>query len=161
MAELTPENAEKFARKIFLNDRVKKEGEWHIFHSKAVADTALLLSGESYVDRLLLQEASWLIDIGQTIGNNVNHPLRSLEMAKEEFELSEKLKDCIINHESTNEPICDEARIIQIADKVSILRPELVKLFCKYSRVNPLEKEWNIKFLESLTSKLPDLLRKI
>jgi len=161
MIELTPENAESFARKIFVNDRVKKESEWHIFHSKAVEETALLLAEGSYVDRDILREAAWLIDIGQTIGNDVNHPLRSLEIAREEFELPGKLKDCIINHENLNEPLCDEARIIQIADKVSVLRPELINLFCKYSKVNPLEKEWNIKFVNRILKGIPDLLRKL
>lgn len=161
MTELTPENAEKFARKVFENDRVKKEGEWHIFHSKAVEDAALLLARGHDLDEHVLREASWLIDVGRTIGNDINHPLRSLEMAREEFVLLDKLKDCIINHESSGEPVCEEAKIIQIADKVALLRPEFLELFLKYSKTNPLEKEWNIKFLESILCSIPDLLRKI
>jgi HD superfamily phosphodiesterase len=161
MTELTPENAEKFARSIFENDPVKKEGEWHIFHSKAVEETALLLAGKSEIDRALLREASWLINIGETISNGEGHPLRSLDMAKEEFELPEKLKDCIINHEELANPVCEEAKIIQVADKLSILKPEIIELFYKYSSENSTEKEWNIKFLESFLSKIPNLLRRI
>ena len=161
MADLTPENAENFARKIFENDKVRKEGEWHIFHSKAVEETALFLAKRRDVDKSILKEASWLIDVGRTIGGDIGHPLRSLELAKGEFELPDKLKDCIINHEISGNHMCDEAKIIQIADKVSVLRPEFLELFQKYSKVNPMEKEWNIKFVDSVLSSIPDLLRKM
>jgi len=107
----TAKSAEEFARKMFQKDKSEEDREWHIFHSKSVGDAALILAGSRKVDKELLKIAGWLHDIGQTASMD-DHALHSLKMAEKEFEISEKLKDCILNHGNSGKPVCEEAKSI-------------------------------------------------
>ncbi len=158
---LTLESAEEFARKVFLNDKTSEDRNWHLFHSKAVGDCAILIAGKKKVDKNLLKIAGWLHDIGQTM-NIEGHAALSVKMAEKEFEIDDKLKDCILNHGSNGSPECQEAKLIYIADKVFMINPEFVKLFMKDSVNKPADKKKkDIDFAKKLLSKAEELLEKI
>lgn len=161
MNKPTPESAEKFARKAFLNDKTPEDRDWHLFHSKAVGDCAIILAGKEKVDKKLIKIAGWLHDIGQIVSME-DHASRSLKMAEKEFEINDKLKDCIINHGNHGEPVCEEARLINISDKVSMLNPEFIKLFMKDSANKPSDKKVkDIDFVKSMLSNAGNLLENI
>jgi len=157
----TPEVAEEFARKAFLKDKTNEDREWHLFHSKSVGDAALILAESKKVDKELLKIAGWMHDIGQTVSMD-DHASYSLKLAEKEFEISDKLKDCILNHGNSGKPVCEEAKLINIADKVSMLNPEFVKLFMKDSANKPADKKKkDINFVKMMLSKAGELLEKI
>jgi putative nucleotidyltransferase with HDIG domain len=161
MNKPTPKSAEEFARKAFLKDKTPEDRDWHIFHSKAVGDTALILAEGKKVNRDVIRIAGWLHDIGQTISID-NHAALSLEMAEKEFEMDEKLKDCILNHGSGGNPVCEEAKLIFIADKVFMLNPKFVELYMKDTVGKPPEKKKkDLDFARKLLSKASELLEKI
>jgi putative nucleotidyltransferase with HDIG domain len=162
--KLSSEIAEKFARRMFEKDKNEEEKEWHIFHSKSVGDTALILAENKKVDKELLKIAGWLHDIGQTVSLE-DHAINSLKLAEKEFEISEKLKDCILNHGNSGNPICEEAKLINIADKVSMLNPAFLSLLVKYTAKKPTRKEkgniTDTSFIKMMLSKAGDLLENI
>jgi len=161
MDKPTPKTAEEFARKAFLKDKTPEDRNWHIFHSKAVGDCSIILAGSKKVDKGLLKIAGWLHDIGQTISMD-DHAAHSLKMAEKEFEIDDKLKDCILNHGNHGEPVCEEAKLINIADKVSMLNPEFIKLFLKDTANKPADKKKkDMDFIKSMLSKAGELLEKI
>jgi putative nucleotidyltransferase with HDIG domain len=161
MDKPTPKTAEEFARKAFLKDKTPEDMRWHLFHSKAVGDCAILIAGKKKVDKELLKIAGWLHDIGQTISMD-DHAAHSLKIAEKEFEMDEKLKDCILNHGSNGSPICEEAKLIFIADKVFMLNPKFVELYMKDTVGKPPEKKKkDLDFARKLLSKASELLEKI
>lgn len=131
---LTPQVAEKIAREKFANVKDDEDREWHVLHSKAVGETALILAGNKNVDRETLLVAGWLHDIGR-IEQDEEHGKRSVDILEREgYELSEELKDCILEHGNKGNPGTEEGKIIKAADKISCLRPELVSLLVRYNK---------------------------
>ena len=119
-----------------------------------------MLAEDKKVDRELIIIAGWLHDMGKImeLENHAQHSLEVLE--KNGFEVSKKLRDCIINHGSNGNPECEEAKLIQFADKISILHPELVKILVKYSfKKTNSEKEKDLDFIRKLLNQCIDVLR--
>jgi len=156
MKSLTPKIAEDFAKKLFSQLTNIEDRAWHLLHSKSVAATALILVGNRKIDKETLEIAGWLHDIGSVISRE-GHAKKSIELLeKESFELSEKLRDCILEHGNGGNPKTEEGKIIKVADKVSILHPEIVKMLlsCNKGKI----KEEDLNFIRKLTSGAVELL---
>lgn len=157
---LTPKTAEEYARKLFEKEN-EEDRAWHLLHSKLVGEIAVLLSKGKKVDKNLILTAGWLHDIGQIEGFD-DHAVKGLKLAEKQFEISPSLKDCILNHGSGGNPECEEAKLIFLADKISMLHPEFLEFFMKYSAKktgNPKKKD--LDFVKSMLSKVGDLLEKV
>jgi len=157
--QLTPTLAEAFAKQKLQEIKDEEAREFQLSHTKAVVEAALILSGDKSIDKDALEAAAWLHDIGYTISreNHAEHSLKILE--KEGFEINEKLKDCILNHGNSGNPISEEAKILKIADKASALNPEILKIFKKYSSSKSKEeKQKDMDFIKATTDKGLELL---
>lgn len=157
MEKLTVEKAKKIAKEHFSKIEDKEQAEMKLIHSKTVAEAALIIARDRKVDREILQIAGWLHDIGQAIEVD-NHAEHSLKLLKN-YEVSEKLKDCILNHGNNGKPKTEEGKIIQIADKVSVLDKEMTKFMF---RNNPGKiKEDYFSFFKMLAEKAIEMLGKV
>lgn len=92
-------------------------------------------------------------------GSREEHAQHSIEILEKEYEMSETLKDCILNHGTNEKPKTEEGKIMQVADKVCMLNPELVSLLLKYSlKKNKEEKEKDLEFIRKMCNKAVNLL---
>jgi putative nucleotidyltransferase with HDIG domain len=151
--------AEEFARRTF-EKLAEEEREFNKIHAKAMLETADILSNDKKVDRELIEMACWLHDIGKTVAidNHAEHSLKILE--QEGFEVSEKLKDCIINHGSDGNPQCLEAKLIQIADKNFVINPKITEVIANFTlKKSNDEKDKDLEFIRKLANKAVDLLK--
>lgn len=126
--KLNVKNAEKFCKETFEKHLKGRELEWRIKHCKLVWHCCKLLVKDNKNKKIkikALKIASWLHDIGR-VHDDKEHPQKSLELIKQEFEKLDKVtEDCILNHSSVSRPETEEGKIFQIADKLSLLSPEL------------------------------------
>ena len=153
----TPQTAEQFARKILNKIEKPDNREFSIIHSKAVGETALLLAQGKNIDKDTLVIAAWLHDIGYSIKDK-DHAQHSLEILKNEgFEISETIKDCILNHGSSKNPQTQEGKIFQIADKVCILNKDILKVFLKHNKGKIKQEDFD--FLKMMTTRAVELLK--
>ena len=127
--KLTAKSAERFAKSCFKKIKGEDEYEFHQLHSDGVVKTALKLAEGKKVDKNILIISGWLHDTGRSIGKE-GHAENSFKLAEQKFgKLPEKIKDCILNHGRSGKPKSKEAKIIQIADKLSIVEdPRIFKL---------------------------------
>ncbi len=147
MIKLTPFIAQKFAKEKILEIKKEEDREFVLIHTKTVVECAKLLGENRNIDLDLLEIAAWLHDIGYSQEGHAQLALKILE--KERFEISENLKDCIINHGTKGNPLCEEAKILKIADKLSMVNPEMLKIIIKYSlKKNKDEKEKDLEFIK-------------
>lgn len=125
--------AEELARTYFA-----RSGRHKAFleaHCKAVRDCALLLAEGKDLDTQVLEEAAWLHDIGysrvQQDGSDMKkHPDYSIGILNEEgYQISDKLRDCILNHGIDQQPETEEGKIFRIADKAAIFDLDTLKVF--------------------------------
>ncbi len=155
--KLTVAEAEKFARKVFSRYKNKEDKEFYVAHSRAVAETASILASRKKVDKDVLIMAGWLHDIGSIVDRK-NHAEHSIELLeKEDYILSEKLKDCILNHGRSKHPTTVEGKIFRIADKASVFRPELLQSVVD-TKGNVVKDE-DLDFLEMCASRATSLLK--
>jgi len=157
--KLTPKIAEEFAKQKLNEIKPKEDADFDLVHAEGVVRTALLLSEGKKVDKELIAIASWLHDIGKTIeeGSHAENSISILE--KENFEISEKLRDCILNHGTNGKPNCEEARIINIADKASIIDRDMLKVIKNYTlNKNKVDRKEDLQFVKKLANGGADLL---
>jgi putative nucleotidyltransferase with HDIG domain len=157
MKTLTPKTAEEFAKKIFNEKMYGLEKDFITRHSKGVLKTCVKLSKGKKVDVGKLKVASWLHDIGRAISIK-NHAKISVEIAEKEFGgLDEIIKDCILNHGNSGNPETKEGKIIQFADKLSILNDyELIKMIFSKEKY----KEKSIGFIKMVCDDFLDILER-
>lgn len=156
---LTPKIAEEFAKQKYKEIKPKEDADFNLVHAKAVVRTALLLSKNKKLDDNLIAIASWLHDIGKSIkeGSHSENSIKILE--KENFEISDKLRDCILNHGTNGKPSCEEARIINIADKASIIDRDMLKVIAKYTlKKTKSERKADLEFIKKLANGGAELL---
>jgi len=122
MAEqLTEQSAKQFANEIYRKMKGGVEKRFLIQHTKGVVKTSVNLAKGKQVDLEALKIAGWLHDIGRSV-NIEGHAELSVKLAEEKFgELNPIVKDCILHHGSTKDPETKEGKIIQLADKLSIM----------------------------------------
>ena len=149
MVNLTIEKAEEIAKETANKMKDEEEREFFILHSKAVGDVALILAEKKDVDKEMLRIAGWVHDIGK-VGGFEGHAKVSVEMLEKDYELDDKLKDAILNHGSKDKPETEEGKVIQVADKVCFLNPEVVSLLVKYN--DKKIKQGDIDFLKKMVN---------
>jgi len=146
--------AEKFAKKVFGGKYKGIDLKLNMLHCKSVLKCCLALSKGMNVDIASLKTAAWLHDIGR-VESKEAHAAKSVEMAEKEFgNLDFTIKDCILNHGSSENPETTEGRIFQLADKMSIMLPEA---FIFYARQ---DKEGALKLLKKSTDKFIGIAEK-
>lgn len=117
--KLNLKNTEEFAKKIFSDKLRGSDLDWTLMHCELVLKTCILLSENKDVDIESLKIASWLHDIGRTEISK-GHAEKSLEIAEKEFgELNPIIKDCLLNHGSSENPETKEGKIFQLAVMLS------------------------------------------
>lgn len=160
LKRLDSQIAEEFARKIF-EKLPEEDREFNKIHVKAMIEAVEILSKDKKIDVELTETACWLHDIGKTIEIE-NHAVHSIEiLEKEGFEITDKLKDCILNHATGGNPQCLEARLIQIADKAFVINPEILEIINNFSlKKSPEEKNKKLEFIKKLANRAVDLLEK-
>lgn len=116
--------AEKFAKKVFGTKFKGIDLKLNLLHSKSVLKCCIALSKGKNADTASLKIAAWLHDIGR-VESQEAHAIKSVEIAEKEFgNLSPIIRDCILNHGYSEKPETTEGRIIQLADKMSVMLPE-------------------------------------
>jgi putative nucleotidyltransferase with HDIG domain len=158
---LNPQIAEEFARRTFEKLPLEEDREFNKTHAKSMVETVEILANGKKVDIELIETACWLHDIGKTVEMD-NHAIHSLEiLEKEEFEINEKLKDCILNHGNGGNPQCLEAQLIQIADKACMINPKIIEILTNFTMNKPNEeKTKDLEFVRKLLNNAVDLLKK-
>jgi putative nucleotidyltransferase with HDIG domain len=157
MQPLTPLTAEEFAKKLYEEKMHGLEKRFIIRHSQQVMETCLKLAESKNVDLEKLKIASWLHDIGRT-EQDKGHAEKSVEIAEKEFGfLDETIKDCILNHGNSKSPQTEEGKIIQFADKLSILNDyEIIKMAFE----KPEYKERSVGFLKMVCDDFLEMLER-
>jgi len=158
MKPLTPETAEEFALEVFKNKmKAGVEKRFIIQHTKGVLKTSLALAKSKKVDLESLKIACWLHDIGRTVSIE-NHAEISINLAEEKFgKLNKTITDCIKNHGSSKNPETQEGRIIQLADKLSIMNDfKLFKIIFSKEKY----KEKSIEMIEYVSKDLIEVLKR-
>jgi len=158
MAEkLTEESARQFAENLFKSKMKGLEKRFIIQHTKGVIKTALNLAKGKKVDLESIKIAGWLHDVGRAV-NIENHAEISVKLAEENFgALNDVVKDCILNHGSSKNPQTKEGKIIQLADKLSIMND--FKLF-KIVFAKEKYKEKSIEMVKMVSDDLIEVLKR-
>lgn len=137
--KLVVENAEEFFKKEIQNIKNNKLREFLRIHTNSVKESVLILSKNKSLDIETLIVASWVHDIGYVRGEK-DHAESSLNILEEaNFEVDEKLRDCILNHGNDKKPKTLEGKIFQMADKISIFDNRLLSILI--SDPSHIEKE--------------------
>lgn len=121
MVALTKESAKKFVFEEFAKMKPSVEKKFLVQHTKGVVKTALKLAKNKKVDKKSLEIACWLHDVARSIQSE-NHAQLGVKMVKDKFgKINSIIEDCIVNHGSSKDPQTEEGKIIQVADKLSIM----------------------------------------
>lgn len=157
MKNLTSKTAEEFAKNLYENKMQGLEKRFILMHSQGVMETCLKLAKDKRVDLEKLKIASWLHDIGRT-EQDEGHAEKSVEIAEKEFgTFDETVKDCILNHGNSKNPKTEEGKIIQFADKLSILNDfEIIKMAFE----KPKYKDKSIVFLNMVCEDFIEMLKR-
>ena len=150
MKNLSLKFAEEFSKEIFgkMNE---EERDFRLVHVKAMIDSVKILSQNENLDLKSLKIACWLHDIGYSISEE-NHALHSLEiLRKNNIKINSVIEDCILNHGSKTIPKTKEGKIMQIADKISLLNPRILELLKNYSlKKNLEERKKDFEFIKKM-----------
>lgn len=148
--DLAEKEAEQLAREYFLQSG--KHREFLEVHCKAVYEAVQILAEGKSLDEETLKIAAWVHDIGYVRGQK-SHAEHSLNMLEERgYEISDTLKDCILNHGTDKQPETEEGKIFRIADKAAVYDQDTLKVFLIY----PKEA---LKLLETLQDGALELLK--
>ena len=155
--KLTLKDARRIRDKYWKKVTDKQSREFHLLHSESISTTIILLAKDRHVDINILKIAALVHDIGYSVRKET-HPLHSVEiLEKEGYILSDKLKDCILNHSTGSSPKTVEGKLFQTADKADIFNPVIISVIAKYNKKNI--KDGDLKFLESVSAKAIGLLK--
>ena len=155
--ELTIEKAKEISHEYLSKVEDKKLKEFLLVHSSKVSETAVLIGKIKKLDTEVLEIAGFIHDIGYSM-NEQNHSQHSLNILKKQnFEISEKLKDCILNHGVDGNPKTREGEIFQMADKISIIDQDTLAVFLRDNQMTNEEKG----FLEMMLSNSLKFLAKL
>jgi len=157
---LTIQIAKQIAQSELDKIKDRESRDFHKAHEKAVVACSKLLAQSRKIDNEVLEIAGWLHDIGKSIENE-NHAQHSIEiLEKQGYEISEILRDCILNHGTHDIPNTEEGKIIHIADKLSTINKDIVKILAKYSLKKDKEsKDKDLEFIRKLANQGIDLLK--
>ncbi len=157
MIKLNPESAKELALKYLGGLKDKEEQEFNIVHTNAVVEIASLLGKRANVNIDDLIIASWVHDIGKSVGVS-GHAKHSMDLLiKEGCILSPVIEDCVLNHSTGSVAATREGKIIQAADKLSILSIPILELLLKQDKIL----ETDIEFITKMTNGSVEHLRHI
>ncbi|MEI6396801.1 MAG: HD domain-containing protein [Candidatus Taylorbacteria bacterium] len=157
MIKLNPESAKKLALKYLGGLKDKEEQEFNIIHTNAVVEIASLLGKRANVNVDDLIIASWVHDIGKSVDVS-GHAKYSIDLLiKEGYILSPVIEDCVLNHGTGSVATTREGKIIQAADKLSILSIPILELLFKQKKIL----ETDIEFITKMTNGSVDHLKRI
>lgn len=157
MNKLSLVSAKSLAEKYIGTIEAPDSREFCLLHTKAVVKILSILTNYRDIDKQLLKICGWVHDIGYSI-NQENHAQHTLEiLEKEDYEINDTLKDCILNHGVAGKPATHEGRLMQAADKISFLNPDMVEVFIKNNKYKI--KDEDIDFLKSMCDKAIEYLK--
>jgi len=114
MKKLTFEDARRLCFEYFNKLEDREQADFLILHSKNASETAVMIA-QNRPDMNLnietLRIAGFVHDIGYFIEEE-NHAEHSIELLEKEYELDEKLRDCILNHGTGSVTKIEEGKII-------------------------------------------------
>jgi putative nucleotidyltransferase with HDIG domain len=157
MKKLTTKIAKSIALKYFRKDKNKIEKEFALIHAEAVAKISKLLAKRLNANISVVESCAWVHDIGKIIEieNHAKHSLILLE--KEKIEITSLIKDCILNHGTSGKPLFLEAKILQMADKMSILSIPVLKLILEQKKIP----ESDVEFVNKMTTSSVNYLKNL
>jgi HD superfamily phosphodiesterase len=157
MKKLTPESAKEIAEKYFLKHKDKAEQDFIRIHSSAVAEIGVILAKKFKADVSIVEVAAWIHDIG-TVIERTNHANHSLDLLKKEgFEVDALIEDCVLNHGTGGDPKSEEAKLLQMADKLSILSILVLKLLLDQEGILPSD----VEFVNKMTTGAVEYLKRL
>ena len=159
MKKLTIKNAKELSEKYLLKNR--EIDPYHFIHTLKVVQAVKIISKNKKLDNKTLEICAWLHDIGYSIGNlpnrAPNHAKNSVKiLIKDGFEVTDKIKDCILNHGSNGNPKTKEGKILQIAVKFNIIDKDFLDYL-----INGKSKDNKIEFLKYRTDSVVKMLKKL
>jgi HD superfamily phosphodiesterase len=147
MKKFTHRTAKLTAEKYFKKRKDKEEQDFARVHTKAVVEIGVILAKKFKVDISAVEISGWVHDIGSTVERN-NHAKHSLNLLeKEGFDVNPLIKDCILNHGTDGKPESKEAKILQMADKLSILSIPVLNILFKQKTISNSD----IEFVNKMT----------
>ena len=157
MKKLTPKLARLTAGKYFKKHKDREGQNFARVHSTAVTEISMILASKYNASVSTVEISGWLHDIGSTVErfDHAKHSLALLE--KDGFEISPLIKDCILNHGTVGKPESKEAKILQMADKLSILSIPVLKLLFQQKEILPSD----IEFINKMTDGALTYLKKL
>lgn len=159
MKKLTIKNARELAERYLLKN--KEVDPYHYIHTLKVVQAVKIICKGRKLDKKTLEICAWLHDIGYSSGNLNNrdpaHPENSIKILMNEgYEVTDKIKDCILNHGSNKHPKTKEGKILQIAVKFNIIDKDFLDYL-----INGKSKEDKIKFLEYRADSAIKMLKRL
>ncbi len=159
MKKLTIKNARKLAEKCLLKNR--EIDPYHFIHTLKVVQAVKIISKNKKLDEETLEICAWLHDIGYSMGNlpnrDPNHAENSIRILIDNgFEVTDKIKDCILNHGSNRNPKTKEGKILQIAVKFNIIDKDFLDYL-----INGKSKDNKIEFLKYRADSAIKMLKKL
>jgi HD superfamily phosphodiesterase len=156
MKNLGLTEAKKIAQDILGQLSPTSRRDFLLIHSEKVGKTAGLIAQKLQIDDKLFEIAGWVHDIGYA-RNSENHGDFAIPLLEElGYEVSEALKDCILNHGNGKNPKTSEGRIFQLADKLSIFDFATIETILNHGDF-PMKKD-DINFLKMMSEKSFELL---
>lgn len=159
MKKLNKRIAKKLAKKYLL----KKDNidPYHFIHTLKVVQAIKIIGKRKKLDMNLLEICAWVHDIGYSISNSPNndpiHAKNSIKLLiKEGYEVTDKIKDCILNHGSRGNPKTKEGKILQIAVKFNIIDKDFLQYLIDERAYGK-----EVKFLKKRTDSAVKMLKKL
>jgi HD superfamily phosphodiesterase len=157
MKKLTPKTAKLIAQKYFKRHKDKAEQNFARIHTSAVVEVGVILAKKFKANASVVEISAWIHDIGSVI-EMPNHAIHSLNLLKKEgFEISTLIEDCVLNHGIDGKPISEEAKILQMADKLSFINIPILKLLLKQKSILPSD----VEFVNKMTAEAIVYLKKL
>lgn len=158
MKKLTKKIAKRLAKKYLSK---KNLDPYHFIHTAKVVQAVKMIGKDKKVDKNLLEICAWIHDIGYSLDNSPNndpsHAENSLKLLTNEgYKVTEKIKDCILNHKSNGRPKTNEGKILQIAVKFNIIDKDFLKYLIEEKAGGK-----EIKFLKKRTDSALKMLKRL
>jgi|TARA_B100001964_G_scaffold221346_1_gene265264 predicted hydrolase (HD superfamily) len=150
MKKLTIDAAKEIQKKYLEKIKDDKLKKFVKIHSKLVGEMAIILSNKNKLNEFF-RIAALVHDIGYSF-DEAEHAKHSLRIIREEdFQVSEELKDCILNHGNNDFPSTEEGKIFRLADKLSALDKDFVSFFLEHNK-DKIEEE-DLSFIKMFLDK--------
>lgn len=160
MKKLTKRIAKGMAKK-YLANKNEDIDPFHFIHTLKVVQAVKIISKGKKLDKTLLEICAWVHDIGYSVNNSPNNDPHHAEnsinlLIKGGYEVTDKIKDCVLNHGSKGRPKTKEGKILQIAVKFNIIDKDFLKYLIEEKAGGK-----EIKFLKKRTDSALKMLKRL